>query len=112
MTDPKRPKDRRRQPRLAMTVTGRYMLANRHEYQCEVVDVSSSGLILMGPEVGMVGERVIVYIDDQIGRVEGEIVRHVPGGFAMNFNQPSRTGEVLGRMVGIVQRKLAKVHAG
>jgi hypothetical protein len=94
-----------------MTVTGRYMLANHNEYRCDVVDVSSSGLILIGPEVGMVGERVIVYIDDQIGRVEGEIVRHVPGGFAMNFNQPSRTAEVLGRMVGVVQRKLAKEPA-
>ena len=100
------PQEKRKASRLGMTVTGRYLLANRHEHACTVIDVSSSGLVLIGPERGSLGEKVVVYIDDQIGRVEGEIVRHVPGGFAVDFRKPSRTADVLGRLVSVVERKL------
>jgi hypothetical protein len=41
---------------------------------------------------------VVVYIDDQIGRVEGELVRYVHGGFAINVNLPSQTAAALGRL--------------
>ena len=102
----KSPKEKRRASRLGMAVTGRYLLANGHEHACTVVDVSSSGLVLIGPERGNVGEKVVVYIDDKIGRVDGEIVRHVPGGFAMGFRLPSRTAEVIGRLVSLVERKI------
>ena len=103
----KSPREKRKASRLGMTVTGRYLLANRHEHPCTVIDVSSSGLVLIGPERGDLGEKVVVYIDDQIGRVEGEVVRHVPGGFAVDFRRPSRTADVLGRLVSVVQRKLS-----
>jgi hypothetical protein len=99
-------KNKRKNSRLEMTVSGRYMLANRQDYPCTVVDVSSSGLVLVGPEQGTLGERVVVYIDDNIGRVEGDIVRHVPGGFAMDFHLPSRTAAALGRLVTLVEQKL------
>ena len=103
--------DKRNKPRLEMAVTGRYMLANRNEYNCTVVDASASGLALIGPERGGIGERVVVYIDEQIGRVEGEIVRHIPGGFAIRFRLPSRTAEVIGRLVQLVGRKIRSKEA-
>jgi|SRR5437868_6166233 len=103
--------DKRKQPRLDMSVTGRYMLADRREYRCTVIDASASGLALVGPERGAIGERVVVYIDDQIGRVEGEVVRHIPGGFAFRFRLPSRTAEVIGRLVSLVGRKLRTKEA-
>ena len=110
-TPAKSPKEKRKASRLGMTVTGRYLLANRHEHPCTVIDVSSSGLVLIGPERGSLGEKVVVYIDDQIGRVEGVIVRHVPGGFAMDFHLPSRTAAALGRLVSVVERKLRAIAA-
>jgi hypothetical protein len=103
--------EKRVKPRLDLAVTGRYMLANRNEYHCTVVDASASGLALIGPERGDIGERVVVYIDQQIGRVEGEIVRHIPGGFAIRFRLPSRTAEVIGRLVALVGRKLRSKEA-
>jgi hypothetical protein len=109
MTETFRPAaEKRKQPRLDMSVSGRYMLANRREYRGTVVDASATGLALVGPERGTIGERVVVYIDEQIGRVEGEIVRHIPGGFGMRFRLPSRTGEVIGRLVTLVGRKQRK----
>jgi hypothetical protein len=38
-------------------------------------------------------------MEDQIGRVEGDVVRHVRGGFAIHFRMPSRTADVLARLV-------------
>ena len=105
------PADKRRQPRVDLGVTSRYMLADRREYRGTVVDASASGLALIGPERGNLGDRVVVYIDDQIGRVEGEIVRHIPGGFAIRFRLPSRTAEVIGRLVKLVDRKMRAKQA-
>jgi hypothetical protein len=92
--------DRRKRPRLATAVSARYMLANRQEYRGTVIDVSASGLVLLGSHTPDVGEKVVVYIDQDIGRVEGNVVRYVRGGFAIQFRLPSRTAEVLARMVG------------
>ena len=79
--------ERRKHLRLKTNLGGRYVLANLREHLCTVMDASSVGLVLAGPEQGEVGERVIVYID-QMGRIEGRIVRHVEGGFAIKFRGP------------------------
>jgi PilZ domain len=91
--------ERRQQPRLKTALGGRYMLANLREHLCTVMDASSAGLVLAGPEQGKVGETVIVYID-QMGRIEGQIVRQVEGGFALKFRgPPSRVTEALVRLI-------------
>lgn len=76
--------DRRRHQRVSVQINGRYMLESRREFPCQTVDMSPGGLALVGPVVGVIGERVIVYLD-QIGRVEGKIVRLIPNGFAMTL---------------------------
>ena len=91
--------ERRKHLRLKTNLGGRYVLANLREHLCTVMDASSVGLVLAGPEQGQVGERVIVYID-QMGRIEGRIVRHVEGGFAIKFRgPPSRVTEALARLI-------------
>jgi hypothetical protein len=74
------------------------MLANRTEHHGTVIGASASGLVLLGPARGVIGEKVIVYIDDQIGRVEGELIRYVRGGFAINVDLPAHTAAALGRL--------------
>ena len=91
--------ERRKRPRLGTNIAARYMLANREEYRGTVVDVSGTGLVLIGSHTGAIGDRVVIYVEEEIGRVEGVIVRHVHGGFAIHFRQPSRTADVLGRLV-------------
>ena len=76
--------ERRRHRRVPVAVLGRYMLPNRQEYPCQTVDMSPGGILFVAPVKGAVGDRVIAYLE-HIGRVEGEIARHVPDGFAMTI---------------------------
>ena len=73
--------ERRRYRRVRVNLVGRYMLATGDEHECRIRDISPGDLALMAPISGRVGERVIAYID-QIGRLEGVIVRNFPSGFA------------------------------
>lgn len=81
--------DRRRHQRVKVNLLGRFMLSNKREYPCQVVDMSPGGAALVAPVQGEIGEKVIAYID-HIGRVEGRIARWVPGGFAMTIEAPLR----------------------
>ncbi len=79
--------ERRRHCRVAVNLLGRYMLSDRREYPCQVIDMSPGGVALVAPVAGEVGERVVCYLD-HIGRVEGLVARHVEGGFALQINVP------------------------
>ncbi len=56
--------------------------------------MSPGGAALIAPVTGEVGERVIAYID-HLGRIEGKIVRHIEGGFAMTVNATARKRDKL-----------------
>ena len=60
--------DRRRHQRVKVNLLGRYMLADRREFPCQVVDMSPGGMALIAPVVGIAGERVIAYVD-HLGRL-------------------------------------------
>ncbi|WP_436637032.1 PilZ domain-containing protein [Microbaculum sp. FT89] len=77
--------EKRRFQRVRVNILGRYMLPNKREYPCQVVDMSPGGARLVAPEVGEVHDRVIAYLD-HIGRVEGQIARVFDGGFAISIN--------------------------
>jgi PilZ domain len=68
-----------------MTLRGRYMLADGREYECRTVDISAGGIAILGVIKGKIGERVVVYLDE-VGRVEGRIVRHFGGCFAIELS--------------------------
>jgi c-di-GMP-binding flagellar brake protein YcgR len=76
--------DRRRHRRVPVSLVGRYMLASRQEYPCQSLDMSPGGLSLVVPVKGLVGERIVVYLE-HIGRVEGQVVRHTDLGLAMSI---------------------------
>jgi hypothetical protein len=82
----------RKHPRAKTNLPGRYMLPDRREYACTVIDVSAGGVALLGHELGTIGDRVIVYIE-KLGRIEGEIVRFVHGGFALKFTGSTRAAQ-------------------
>lgn len=86
--------ERRRFQRVKISVLGRFMLSNRNEYPCQIVDMSPGGAALMTPVSGSIGERVVAYID-HIGRIEGEITRMLEGGFAMSVNATARKRDKL-----------------
>ena len=74
--------ERRRFQRVKVHLLGRYMLADRREFPCQVINMSPGGVAMLAPGIGNVGERVVAYLD-HIGRVEGKITRLFDNGFAM-----------------------------
>ena len=95
MAQPAKPQDEKRaHRRIGTSLLGRYMLADRREFPCTIIDVANGGVALTGPERGAIGETVIIYID-QLGRVEGEIARFIDGGFAVRLTVASRAAEKL-----------------
>lgn len=80
--------DRRHFHRVKIRLLGRFMRENRHEYPCQVVNMSPGDAAILTPVSGEIGERVVVYLD-HIGRIEGEISRLLEGGFALRLQATS-----------------------
>ena len=80
--------------RVELTLFGRYMLSNRQEFPCQVLNMSPGSAALMTPSSGEVGERVVAYID-HVGRLEGKILRVFDGGFAMSVTATERKRDKL-----------------
>lgn len=81
--------DRRRHQRVKVNLLGRFMLENKREYPCQVINMSPGGAAVIAPVQGVPGERVVAYID-HIGRIEGRVVRPITGGFAMTIEATLR----------------------
>lgn len=86
--------ERRDFQRVRVKVYGRYMLEDRSEYPCQVIDMSPGDVALRTAKRGALGERVIVYLD-QIGRVEGVVTRSLEDGFAMTIIASDRKRDKL-----------------
>src|SRR5271169_2029647 len=86
--------DRRRHQRVKVNLLGRYMLADRREFPCQVVNMSPGGMALIAPVAGKPGERVIAYVD-HVGRLEGIVARQFENGFAMTVAATARKRDKL-----------------
>jgi c-di-GMP-binding flagellar brake protein YcgR len=86
--------ERRRFQRVKVHLLGRYMLPDRREFPCQVINMSPGGLALLAPGIGNVGDRVIAYLD-HVGRVEGKITRIIDNGFAMTLAATPRKRDKL-----------------
>jgi hypothetical protein len=86
--------ERRRFARVKVALLGRYMLADQREYPCQSCDISPGGIALICPVIGRPTERVVAYFD-HIGRIEGQVVRTIPDGFAMCITATARKREKL-----------------
>jgi PilZ domain len=75
---------KRRHLRFELTLLGRFMRSNKQEYPCRSTDISVGGGCFMSPVAVDEGERIVAYIDE-LGGVEGTVVRTFDGGFAMKF---------------------------
>ncbi len=86
--------ERRRFQRVKVNLLGRYMLADRREFPCQVVNMSPGGMALIAPVLPQFGERVIAYID-HVGRLEGVCTRHFENGFASTIGATLRKRDKL-----------------
>ena len=76
--------DSNKYQRVKVSVLGRYMLADRREFPCQVLEMSPGDAVVIAPVPGVIGEKVIAYID-HIGRIEGTILNQMDGGFLMDI---------------------------
>lgn len=98
--------DKRRFQRVKVHLLGRYMLVDRREFPCQVINMSPGGLALLGPGIGNVGERVVAYLD-HIGRVEGKITRIIDNGFAMTVGAtPRKRDKLAAQLTWLANRQI------
>lgn len=98
--------ERRRFQRVKVHLLGRYMLADRREFPCQVINMSPGGLAMLAPGLGNVGERVIAYLD-HVGRVEGKITRLLDNGFAMTVNAtPRKRDKLAAQLTWLANREI------
>jgi hypothetical protein len=75
-------------------IYGRFMLEDRTEHPCQVMDMSPGNVSLRTERLGQPGEKIIAYID-HIGRVEGVVTRTLQDGFAMTVVASDRKRDKL-----------------
>jgi hypothetical protein len=76
--------DKRRHRRVPVDLAGRFMRENKQEYPCKVINMSAGGMALLAPVTCDHGERIVAYLDN-LGRIEGIVVRSFDGGFAVRI---------------------------
>jgi hypothetical protein len=86
--------ERRCFQRVKVNLLGRYMLPDRREYPCQVINMSPGGMALIAPVAGKEDQRVVAYVD-HVGRLEGQITRIFENGFAMTIAASSRKRDKL-----------------
>jgi hypothetical protein len=98
--------ERRRFQRVKVNLLGRYMLADRREFPCQVVNMSPGGIAIIAPVVGTPGERVIAYVD-HLGRLEGKIARPIDNGFAMTIAaSPRKRDKLAAQLTWLANRSI------
>jgi hypothetical protein len=86
--------ERRRFQRVKVNLLGRYMLPDKREFPCQVINMSPGGMAVVAPVAGLPGERIIAYVD-HLGRLEGKIARTIDNGFAMTLSASERKRDKL-----------------
>jgi hypothetical protein len=105
-------REKRRYARTKLALLGRYITSGRAEYPLQTVDISAGGVAVFAPEIGDIGQSVVLYIDE-LGRLEGEIVRHIEGGFAVKVNAtPARRDRLADQITWLANRALFDKNDG
>ncbi len=98
--------DRRRHARIPIELHGRYMLEGGREYPCVTRDLSRIGMAIEGVPVGAIGERVVAYLEE-LGRVEGRVVRRSNGWFAIQLVATPQRLELIDEKISEIVRRNA-----
>ena len=86
--------EKRRFSRVHVDLLGRFMCEDFREFPCRVENMSPGGIAVATPIEPRDGERIVFYVD-HIGRLEGNVARTYPGGFAVDLVNSERKREKL-----------------
>jgi hypothetical protein len=107
---PLRLHDQRRFQRVKLNLLGRFMLSERREYPCQTRDISPGSAALITPVTARLGERAVAYVD-QLGRIEGKVVRSFDDGFSMSIDATARKRDKLAaKLTWLANRRELDVH--
>jgi hypothetical protein len=89
-----------------VSMLGRYMLADRREFPCQVIEMSPGSATVIAPVPGSPGEKVIIYLD-HLGRVEGKILELADGGFMMDLiASPRKRDKMAGQLTWLANKDI------
>jgi hypothetical protein len=74
----------RRFRRIQLSVPVKFLGEGPNEHEGTLLDISAGGLALSTQVRPEIGSAIVVYVDN-LGRVEGKVVRHFEQGFAVEF---------------------------
>jgi hypothetical protein len=86
--------NKRRHPRYAISLPGRFMRADKLDYPCQLIDISVESAAMTTPVPLQVGENLIVYLTS-LGGLEGTVIRLFSGSFAMTIRGTQRKRDKL-----------------
>jgi hypothetical protein len=78
--------DRRRYQRVNIRLLGRFSMPNRLEYPCQTLNMSPGGIAINAPVRPEIGHKLSVQLD-MLGQLQGQVVRHMDTGFAVELEQ-------------------------
>lgn len=114
-SEPARRRSNGEQPRfqrVRVSLLGRYMLADKREFPCQVIEMSPGDAMMIAPAAGGVGERVIAYLD-HIGRIEGPIVDIIDGGFAVGLTaSPRKRDQIASQLTWLANKDALQLDEG
>jgi hypothetical protein len=91
-------RNKRRHPRYALSLAGRFMRADKLDHRCRLIDISVESAAMTTPVPLIVGEKLIVYLP-HLGGLEGMVVRLLPGSFAMSISATQRKRDKLAAQI-------------
>ena len=86
--------DQRKYRRIKVRLSGRFMREDRQEYPCYTNDISAGGMNISATVNCEIGEYLIFYIEE-LGRIEGHVVRNHDDGFAIAIEASAHKREKL-----------------
>lgn len=88
------PQDGKRHARVALTVLGRFMRADKTEHPCKLAVISVTGASIMSTQDLEIDEPVIAHFDE-LGVLEGIVRRKFTGGFTISLEASKTRQEKL-----------------
>lgn len=90
--------------RVSVSLEGRLMVPSQDEYVCLTVDMSPGDVRFICAARPLAGDRIIAYIDN-IGRIEGSVVKTTDDGFVISIVATDRKREKLAAQLTWIANK-------
>ncbi len=78
-------RDKRKHRRIALPLSIKMLLQDGRESEAIVRDISAGGVAVLSEERPEENSSIVLYVED-VGRLEGSVVRHHTHGFAVSFS--------------------------